>query len=244
MTLVKAQITVRHNSTPQGSSQAGTNSVQKRAGAKRMDVDRRVSRTQKALKDALRMLILKKHYDDITVQDIIDCANVGRATFYLHFRGKEELFRRDWESLLEGFIRGINLRDTLKDNFVPIADLFQLMKTHHSFYRALVKSGKMSIVMNLARSQVAIAIENKLRVFSVSKSNSVSISIMSNYLAREIFGLLQWWLENDMPRSPEQMSEVFHRLVGPGFQAMRQSLNERSVIDRSQTWFANLDRVQ
>lgn len=46
--------------------------------------DRRVRRSQRMLHEALRSLILEKGYDRVTVQDVIDRADVGRATFYAH----------------------------------------------------------------------------------------------------------------------------------------------------------------
>ena len=36
-------------------------------------------------------LMQEKPYDAITVQDIIDRADVGRSTFYSHYRDKEDL---------------------------------------------------------------------------------------------------------------------------------------------------------
>ena len=53
--------------------------------------DRRIQKTRKALRDALHSLVLDRGYDDLSVQDITDKANLGRATFYLHFREKDEL---------------------------------------------------------------------------------------------------------------------------------------------------------
>jgi hypothetical protein len=53
-------------------------------------VDRRIRRTQKALHDALISLVFEKNYDSITVQEILDRADVGRATFYAHFESKDE----------------------------------------------------------------------------------------------------------------------------------------------------------
>jgi len=53
--------------------------------------DRRTQKTKKFLAEALKQLILEKGYDAITVQDIIDRADVGRSTFYAHYEGKDQL---------------------------------------------------------------------------------------------------------------------------------------------------------
>src|SRR6185436_12449618 len=53
--------------------------------------DRRVARSRRALKEALTDLILEQGYESVTVQDIIDRADVGRSTFYSHFLDKDDL---------------------------------------------------------------------------------------------------------------------------------------------------------
>jgi hypothetical protein len=53
--------------------------------------DRRIQKTKKYLADALKQLILEKGYDAVTIQDIIDRANVGRSTFYMHYENKDQL---------------------------------------------------------------------------------------------------------------------------------------------------------
>src|SRR5262247_4271324 len=53
--------------------------------------DRRIQRTEALLRDALTSLIREKAYDSIAVKEILDRANVGRSTFYTHFRDKDEL---------------------------------------------------------------------------------------------------------------------------------------------------------
>src|SRR5713101_2891065 len=62
-------------------------------------MDRRAARTRRSLHQALIALILRKGYDAITVQEIIDEADVGCATFYAHYRGKEDLLRGGFEAL-------------------------------------------------------------------------------------------------------------------------------------------------
>src|SRR5690242_13310 len=61
--------------------------------------DRRIQRTRQLLLDSLIQLILEKGYESITVQDIIDRANVGRSTFYSHFQDKEDLLLSGFESM-------------------------------------------------------------------------------------------------------------------------------------------------
>jgi len=57
----------------------------------RMKTDRRTQKTKKFLAEALMALIIEKGYDAVTIQDIIDRANVGRSTFYSHYESKDQL---------------------------------------------------------------------------------------------------------------------------------------------------------
>ena len=62
-------------------------------------IDRRIQRTQQMLREALMSLIQQKGFESLSVQDIIDRANVGRATFYAHFDSKEDLLASGIEGL-------------------------------------------------------------------------------------------------------------------------------------------------
>jgi AcrR family transcriptional regulator len=61
--------------------------------------DRRVQRTQELIRSAFRSLLEEKGFEALTVQQIIDRANVGRATFYAHFDSKDELFANGFDEL-------------------------------------------------------------------------------------------------------------------------------------------------
>src|SRR5688572_15174255 len=62
-------------------------------------IDRRIQRTRQSLRTALLELIKKKGYDAISIEEITECANVGRATFYLHYKDKEDLLLEEFSEM-------------------------------------------------------------------------------------------------------------------------------------------------
>lgn len=189
-----------------------------RMNAQTKTEDRRINRTQQSLRSALIELILEKHYDTISVQDIIDRANVGRSTFYLHFRDKEDLFRGDWERVLNHFVGKITAESLHEGRIFPIRELFEHLKDFHHFYRALVKSGKIEQIFSVGQKYLAEQIELKIiSLLSIEDTLLIPIPILANYLSSEIVSNLKWWLDNNMPHSPEKMDEIFHQLVVVGF---------------------------
>ena len=97
--------------------------------------DRRSARTQRSLSEALVELIKEKRFDEITVQNVIDRADVGRSTFYSHFRDKEDLFQKDWERFLDGFAQHIDWEKAGAGSFVPVVYLFSHLKEFQPFSR-------------------------------------------------------------------------------------------------------------
>ena len=182
--------------------------------------DRRTSRTRRSLSEALIELILEKRYDEITVQNVIDRADVGRSTFYAHYRDKEDLFLSDWERFLDNFVQHIQWQNLREGQFVPVLGLFRHLQDAHEFYRALARSRKTEIIFKTGIAHLAKGIEQALTPQLANQPQpSVPVSVLSHYLANEIFSLLRWWLDHDMPYSPERMDEIFHQLVMPGFRS-------------------------
>src|SRR5436190_13555719 len=94
------RIQSRRRSTVRPLSNSQRPIVRKARGAvKARAVDRRVQRTRQLLHAALMSLIQEKGFESLSVQDIIDRANVGRATFYAHFDSKEDLLASGIEGL-------------------------------------------------------------------------------------------------------------------------------------------------
>lgn len=184
-------------------------------------LDRRASRTQSSLSSALIELILEKRYDAITVQNIIDRADVGRSTFYAHYRDKDDLFLRDIERVLDGFVQHIDWRDVREERCVPIQELFRHVQEFQQFFKALAKSRKKDWFYRSGLACLAHSIEKTLTLSLADKPQlSVPIPVVSMYLAGGIIDLLRWWVDHNMPYPPERMDDIFHKLVMPGFRSV------------------------
>ena len=68
---------------------------------KRKKIDARVRKTRDALGDALVELMQQRPFDSITVQDVLDRANVGRSTFYSHYSDKDDLLMSDADEFMD-----------------------------------------------------------------------------------------------------------------------------------------------
>jgi AcrR family transcriptional regulator len=177
--------------------------------------DRRTNRTKRSLSEALVALIKEKRFDDITVQNVIERADVGRSTFYSHFRDKEDLFQRDWERFLDDFAHHIDWKKAGNGPFIPVAYLFQHLQEYQQFYRGLVRSRKAEAVFRTGANYLAKLIEDSITELLNDQPAVLPIPIVANYLTSELFALLKWWLDQGMPYSPERMGQIYHELVTP-----------------------------
>src|SRR5947207_12706205 len=109
--------------------------------------DRRTQRTRQNLTHAMVDLVSEKRFDDITVQNLIDRADIGRSTFYTHFRDKEDLFQKNWERFLDFCVEQIVWNRLGKGSFFPVLFLFDHLKDVQPFYRGLVLSRKSDSLM-------------------------------------------------------------------------------------------------
>ena len=199
--------------------------------------DRRPQRTRRQLSRALIDLITEKRFDDITVQNVIDRADVGRSTFYTHFRDKEDLLQKDWERFLDGFAQHIDWGKSGYESFVPVVHLFRHLQDFQPFYRGLVRSRKADSLFKTGASYLSKKIEISFKARSehrptqtshrtgvlatqsgTGESPTLPVPILANFLAVELFALLKWWLDHEMPYTPERMDEIYHQLVNPAFQ--------------------------
>src|SRR5690349_11404731 len=116
--------------------------------------DRRIARTRQLLRDALTSLILERGYDTLTIQDITDKANLGRATFYLHFKDKEELLTVSLQEVFDDLKARIGApsKEGLLNGTSPSSILiFEHVAANCDLYRVMLKAQGAAELLKIVR---------------------------------------------------------------------------------------------
>ena len=190
-------------------------------------IDRRARRTRRLLKEALFALILEKGYDTVTIEDITDRADLGRTTFYLHYRDKEELLIESIDSMAEELLARLPTPAWYKENAEPgssglvreaILISFQHAAENAQLYRIIQRgagaSKASSRLHGIIRQKAAELVQGM--VLAGLAQPRVPMDVFSNYFAGSLLATITWWLEADMPYPPEQMVEMFRQMFFQG----------------------------
>jgi AcrR family transcriptional regulator len=186
--------------------------------------DRRVQKTETLLRDALTSIIREKAYDSIVVKEILDRANVGRSTFYTHFRDKDDLLASSIHEMLRP-ARSMQLLSSAKPYekiirfSLPIFEQLQQHRHEHrragdammdDRSRALLHERLQAVLVELIGDDV----EQCLRVCREA-AGQMPPNVLVNYVASTFVLVLNWWVETDSPLAPKDVNDLFRALVLP-----------------------------
>jgi AcrR family transcriptional regulator len=182
--------------------------------------DSRILRTRDALGDAVVALMQEKNFDEITVQDLLSRAGVGRSTFYVHYRDKQDLFLSDVEDFFEKFSDALRRQGASTERLFPVKELFTHIRQVREFYSAVVSADKMNDVLALGRGFFARSIDQRLQMAGL-EIEPVQRSAQAHALAGSLLSLLEWWIDKGMKSDPTDMDELFHQMAWNGLSTDR-----------------------
>lgn len=187
--------------------------------------DRRVQRSKQFLYSALMSLITEKRFDKITVQEIIDRANVGRTTFYAHFQSKEDLFLSSHEQIISIISRSFfSEAGTLRAELSPELLAF-LEMAHHSrdVYFYLTGGSDTADILRLLKERIAEQLVARLHELFREEESGISFMVLAQYVAGSMVSLLSWWLDKRTPYSALEIATMLHQMNQVALQhALRQ----------------------
>jgi AcrR family transcriptional regulator len=179
--------------------------------------DRRVSKTRKALKDALTDLILEKGYEAVTVQDVIDRADVGRSTFYAHFIDKDDLLMA---ILADLEVPGPDTSSWNVDDpaFGWTLELFRHFGSGKRLFQAVASSQSGALARRETTEKLERLAQAELsRLRAAQTLDAFKLQIVVRFLVGTFIGFMDWWMREENEHLPaEQVDHAFRSLVLPG----------------------------
>lgn len=173
-------------------------------------IDRRVTRTHKLLGAALIDLALEKGYEDVSIQDVTDRADIGYRTFFRHFASKDELLLAVAQSTMDEFEPlvgfpepAVAFQESVEETADRFRRLFEFVESRERITRVLLlERGSRQFlqpVLDHARQKAH-------QQFQISAEKlPMPLDMMMNHIATSSLSLIRWWLENDKPYTPQEM---------------------------------------
>ena len=188
----------------------------RRSNKQRRAPDLRIRRTRGRLADALVELMQEKPIDEVTVQEVLDRAGVGRSTFYLHYRDKDDLLLCVLEDGMEMWSTALTRKKEKSLRVAAVMEFFAHAASGRKIYRALIDSGRIHEFFELAQGYFARGIGRRLKDMGLNRLGQSELDARSQALAGNLLALLKWWLDRGAKEPPKSMDELFHRMAWRG----------------------------
>jgi AcrR family transcriptional regulator len=168
-------------------------------------VDRRITKSQEAIKKALIELMSEKGFDNITIQDIADRANVNRGTIYLHYLDKFDLLDKIMEEHINN-MRNFCESATEMDFIESTAHCMEYFESNFLFFSTMLASEGATYFRSRFLKFNIEEFKHDVDI-TKGKNDGQNEEIMVQFVANAYVGVVEWWLKNEMPHPPRVMAE-------------------------------------
>ena len=185
-------------------------------------MDRRQQKTRAAIFAAFSTLLAEKSYDKITVQEIIDTANVGRTTFYAHFEAKDDLLKTLCEELFGHIISSTldctHTHGLYSEKNAPesvFCHLLQHLQEDENNILELLSCESSELFLRYFKNSLNELVQNQF----VTQNRKNNTDIPQDFLVYHISGsfveMVLWWIKSRMKQTPEELDRYFRAVIEP-----------------------------
>lgn len=179
-------------------------------------MDRRQRKTREAIFAAFTRLLSQKDFSQITVGEIIEAADIGRATFYAHFETKDFLLKEYCEELFCHIFDRLNNGGeghrhifACESSDSAFLHLFKHLQKNDNNILALLSSQNNQLFLGYFRSNLACLVEDQLPLFAARRNSAIPDSLWKDHIVSTFVQTLKWWIDNDMRQTPETITQYF-----------------------------------
>ena len=175
-------------------------------------MDRRQRKTREAIFSAFTQLLSQKPYNQITVGEIADCADVGRATFYSHFETKDFLLKAYCEELFCHLFDNENLEghnhrhifDCDSSDSVFLHMLRHIQKNDNNIL-VLLSSQNNELFLQYFKEELKKLMAKQLHLFENKRPGLLPYDYWLNHISASFVETVRWWIGNGMKESAVSM---------------------------------------
>lgn len=183
-------------------------------------MDRRQRKTREAIFHAFCDLLSKKHYNQITVGEIIALSDVGRATFYAHFETKDfllkelcrELFCHIFDATCDNPENHSHIFACEAPASVCLHILQHLQKNDHNILKLLTCENN-ELFLGYFKENLKVLFEKQLPNYAQRKPRGLPDSLWSDHVSSTFIETVRWWIDNGMEETPQKITDYFHMML-------------------------------
>lgn len=185
-------------------------------------MDRRQQKTRNAIFEAFSTLLSSKSYTRITIQEIIDEANIGRSTFYSHFETKDDLLKEMCTDLFSHvFSESLDTESTHDFSLAGgnpgsmITHILYHLRDNKKNIIGILTCESSELFLRFFKQYLNELIIQHLLVGVERKNTDAPEDFLVNHIAGSFVEMVQWWLKNSMRQSPEELARYFLSVITP-----------------------------
>ncbi|WP_409174092.1 TetR/AcrR family transcriptional regulator [Brevibacillus fortis] len=174
-------------------------------------VDRRILKTQEAVRKAVIELMSEKNFDDMTIQDIADKANVSRGTIYLHYVDKYDLL----DKLIESHINQLRVlcEAGAELEFIEATQIWtEYFAENHTFFSLMLTSKGAPYFRTRFTDYLIEEVRKEVNV-TKGKNEGFDHEVIVQFIASALVGVVEWWFSNESPIPHQALAEQMGRLL-------------------------------
>lgn len=179
-------------------------------------MDRRIKKTRQALSRAFLDLLKQRSFDEISIRDITDRADVAYSTFFRNFESKEALLLSYLQELVEGIQAEVRQRSSAtwqeKSRFVSY-ELFEAVRECPNTMRIMSANSETLIVLKQFKKLLLGLMTELFRPLHPQFRKDVPVELVLNNLVVQAFGLLEWWLDSDLEAPTLSICHYYETLI-------------------------------
>jgi len=158
-------------------------------------------------------LLAEKGFEKITINDIAERANINRGTVYLHYTDKFDLFDKCIETHVERLLD--HCANSVDTNLSASAfqSVFEYLEKNFSIYKLLLRNEEFGFFRNRLYAIIAQTVTEVIGI--KSENNVFSNDVTTHFLTSGFIGVLEWWINNSMPCSVQEITEQLMFLLEP-----------------------------